>query len=168
LGKSDRKRNGILLLFHVPLYILDLIFPPPQKQSLQINYYQDLSFNSLQGEIPPTLFEIKGLQKLILGTNSLTGSLPDTISKATSLQRLSVSHNALSGHIPSAIGGMKAILSLLLNDNQFSGTIPKEFYSELPLVAAVDLSNNNLTGHITEDILTTATKGSLAYFSIEG
>src|SRR5690349_3541825 len=108
------------------------------------------------------------MQKLILGSNTLSGPLPEGIKNAISLSKLSLSHNLLSGAIPSAIGGLKSIQSLLMDNNRFSGEIPLEIYTQLPGLAAVDLSNNDLSGAITQDILAMSTNGSLAFFNVEG
>ena len=55
-----------------------------------------------------------------------------------------------------------------MDNNRFTGKIPIELYTQLPTLAAVDLSNNDLSGAVTEEILAIATNGSLAFFNVRG
>ncbi|XP_052165333.1 probable LRR receptor-like serine/threonine-protein kinase At1g56140 isoform X1 [Oryza glaberrima] len=50
--------------------------------------YLDLSFNSITGKIPPTLFNMSILESLFLGNNNLSGNLPDSIGPSLSTMNL--------------------------------------------------------------------------------
>ncbi|KAJ0806688.1 putative non-specific serine/threonine protein kinase [Helianthus annuus] len=75
-------------------------------RDLQFSIQQDLHkliamMNTLVGEIPSKIGQMKELQILDLSSNNLRGGLPSSMSQMTLLNYLDVSYNSLSGRIPS-------------------------------------------------------------------
>ncbi|KAI3450189.1 hypothetical protein Pfo_006854 [Paulownia fortunei] len=61
-----------------------------------------LSFahNNLQGSIPQSLGDLRGLESLDLSNNNLSGSIPKSLEKLNYIQYFDLSHNRLEGEIP--------------------------------------------------------------------
>ncbi|CAN1134145.1 Probable inactive receptor kinase At3g08680, partial [Linum perenne] len=62
----------------------------------------DLSFNSLDGDIPSTLQNARELARLRLEGNALTGPIPDGLN-VDELKQFNVSYNQLNGSIPKTL-----------------------------------------------------------------
>ncbi|KAI3706303.1 hypothetical protein L6452_23940 [Arctium lappa] len=92
-------------------------------RSLSLYSFLDLSDNTISGEIPALLGNLKGLKAL------------------------NISHNNISGHIPVSFGNLKGVESLDLSHNTISGLIP-ESLAKLDELTVLDVSNNRLTGKI--------------------
>nr|XP_043620086.1 receptor-like protein 6 [Erigeron canadensis] len=85
----------------------------------------DLSSNKFEGQIPPSLQELRGLESLNL------------------------SNNDLSGRVLTSLGNLKNLESLDLSQNMLTGKIPQELL-KLGFLAIVNVSNNLLDGHIPQ------------------
>ncbi|ESR61929.1 hypothetical protein CICLE_v10018217mg [Citrus x clementina] len=105
-----------------------------------------LSSNSFSGHIPPSLSNLHQLTDVDLGSNSLDGQFPD-IMNLTRISRLDISNNQLTGSIPSHGSGLQNLAVLRLYNNTLSGTIPSWLFT-LPLLRDIDLSDNQLNGHL--------------------
>ncbi|XP_022743922.1 probable LRR receptor-like serine/threonine-protein kinase IRK [Durio zibethinus] len=129
----------------------------------------DFGANQLSGDIPPWMGE--RLSKLIifsLHTNKFNGTIPKQLCNLSSLQILDLSHNKLSGDIPSCINNLNAMASRNKSDNKiFYKTSKGSFFEDillvmkgrvvdysttLKLVKTMDLSDNNLSGEIPEEV----------------
>ncbi|CAI0438856.1 unnamed protein product [Linum tenue] len=78
------------------------------------------------------MFGLRGLEYLNLSYNSLDGEIPN-LEKMWSLRALDLSHNALSGEIPQNISNLQDLAVLNLSFNSFSGSVPKnESYKRFP------------------------------------
>ncbi|KAI5069387.1 hypothetical protein GOP47_0015688 [Adiantum capillus-veneris] len=134
--------------------------------------YLDVSYNTLQGVIPPTLANCSALQHLDLSYNGLRGSIPAALPlSCRNLTFFSVIYAmTLSGSLPSEFGLLSRLESLLLEGNNFSGSplpillncsalrtihfygnvfegrIPSEFGSRLPNLSDLVLGNNSFSG----------------------
>ncbi|KAG7023757.1 Leucine-rich repeat receptor-like protein CLAVATA2, partial [Cucurbita argyrosperma subsp. argyrosperma] len=85
----------------------------------------DLSNNLLHGSIPEGLFSLEGLQYLNLSYNSLEGQLPG-LENMQSVRALDLSHNYLSGEIPGNISILEDLTLLDLSYNCFSGLVSEK------------------------------------------
>ncbi|KAF3519282.1 hypothetical protein DY000_02062492 [Brassica cretica] len=103
----------------------------------------DISSNGLTGVIPSWIGELH-LRALQVSNNSLEGEIPISLFNLSALQLLDLSANNLSGDIPPHVNSFK--VALLLQDNHLSGEIP----GTLQNVSVLDLRNNRLSGNIPE------------------
>ncbi|KAG6695857.1 hypothetical protein I3842_09G118000 [Carya illinoinensis] len=118
--------------------------------------------------------EIVGLPRN-LASCSFWGSIPSSIGKWSSSQELFLSKNQMNGSISETIGNLSMLVSLYLDYNFWEGALTEAHFqnlsrleamilsvsdfrpcSQLPsilsLVHSLDLSNNNLSGEIPDNI----------------
>ncbi|GAU46793.1 hypothetical protein TSUD_268540 [Trifolium subterraneum] len=142
----------------------------PSLRNLSILETMDLGNNRLSGVIP-TWFgkDFPFLRILILRSNAFSGELSLEFSKMGSLQVLDLARNDFSGHIPPSLGDLKAI-GQVQKENRYLlyGKYEGHYYEEsleiytkdqmlrytktLSLVTCIDLSDNNLSGNIPNEI----------------
>lgn len=126
--------------------------------------------NNLRGRIPPDLWTLTSLERLVLYDDGLSGTIPPEVGHLTDLKELTIDadlacslppeignlrdlevlwlgHGNLSGPIPPEIGRITGLEQLSLPDNALSGPIPPEL-GRLPNLKELDLANNTLTGTI--------------------
>ncbi|OMO68599.1 hypothetical protein COLO4_29563 [Corchorus olitorius] len=132
----------------------------------------DLSENKFQGEVPREISNCKNLVVLNLWGNNFTGSIPSQIGSISTLEALFLGGNRFSRVIPESLLNLKNLASLDLSRNSFGGQIQEIFgrftqlkslvlqgnsytggiYSSgihrLPNISNLDLSYNNLSGHL--------------------
>jgi Leucine-rich repeat (LRR) protein len=84
----------------------------------------NLSGNSISGEIPIELTNLRGIQLLNMSRNNLSGGIPEDIVNLKFLESLDLSWNKLSGTIPPSISNLIFLSSLNLSHNLLSGEIP--------------------------------------------
>lgn len=82
--------------------------------------------NSLLGEIPPSIGQLKKLEVLDLSGNLLIGVLPKELGQLESLEVLKLDNNLMEGAIPAELGQLENLRVLNLSVNLFSGRIPTE------------------------------------------
>ena len=109
-----------------------------------------LSRNSLSGNLPEELVELRNLEWLYLWGNQLSGSIPKELGNLTNLIRLSLNSNQFSGSIPKELGNLTNLTHLDLRDNQLSGSIPKEF-GNLTNLTRLSLHTNQFSGSIPKE-----------------
>ena len=107
--------------------------------------------NSLSGQIPESINDLKYLELLDLHNNNLIGDIPSTVGQLNNLHTLDFSYNNLSDSIPIELGQLKNLVSLELHANHISGTIPSELFHMVNL-EHLDLGANNLIGPIPTNI----------------
>ncbi|KAL7261970.1 hypothetical protein ACSBR1_000378 [Camellia fascicularis] len=156
------------------LYFLDL-------SHNQIYGVLDLSENEITGSIPTRMAEwFPYLFVLTLRSNKLDGAIPPEVCHLTSLQVLDLAHNNLSGAIPWCINNftsmaLKKYSSYPIRyvfpvtvDNRFQhfddgyfidnallvtkGSV-YQYDKILSLVVSMDLSNNNISGNIPDELI---------------
>ncbi|KAF2911737.1 hypothetical protein DAI22_11g203030 [Oryza sativa Japonica Group] len=104
--------------------------------------------NFLSGQIPDTLVNLKNLSILSLSGNKLSGEIPQSIGKLEQLTKFYLQENDLTGQIPSSLARCTYLTKLNLSRNYLTGSIPSELFSIPTLSEGLDISYNQLTGHI--------------------
>ncbi|XP_068639576.1 receptor-like protein EIX2 [Aristolochia californica] len=126
----------------------------------------DLSGNEFSGSLPRWIgVRLSNLRILQLRSNMFSGTIPELWNLGY-LQVLDVSHNRLTGAIPRGITNLAAMRTNHVTNNtlgygsnyykenvdvSYNGFV-YEFTSTLSLVIALDISNNNLSGTIPEEV----------------
>nr|XP_023877739.1 receptor-like protein EIX2 [Quercus suber] len=133
----------------------------------------DIAKNDFVGSIPSWIgHRLSSLVILNLHSNNFQGYIPEELCSLTSLQILDFSHNKLSGRIPRCVHNFSAMATSENSDYPFSlynyftryNSVPfesqsvvikgkdLEYSTTLQLVKIIDLSNNNLSGEIPEEV----------------
>ncbi|XP_062223819.1 protein STRUBBELIG-RECEPTOR FAMILY 8-like isoform X2 [Phragmites australis] len=105
----------------------------------------DVSFNSIAGEIPPTL--PPNVEYLNLAANKFEGNIPPSLPWLHSLKYLNFSYNRLSGVIGDVFVNMDSLETMDLSFNNFSGDLPRSF-SQLNNLHYLYLQHNEFTGSV--------------------
>ncbi|KAL4634630.1 hypothetical protein ACB092_04G214000 [Castanea dentata] len=134
----------------------------------------DVAKNDFVGSIPSWIgHRLSRLVILHLHSNNFHGYIPEELCSLTSLQILDLSHNNLFGSIPKCVHNFSAMATSNSLDYPFvSFSRSTEYSSEpiesqlvaikgkyleysttLQLVKIIDLSNNNLSGEIPEEVM---------------
>ncbi|XP_023749485.2 receptor-like protein EIX1 [Lactuca sativa] len=136
----------------------------------------NLGANNFSGNVPVWIGEnLSGLYVLILRSNNFFGTIPLQLCRLPNLQVLDLSMNNLHGSIPSCLSN----LTSMLHQGGFSQDVSletfvkntsygwgkyvdhamiewqgdeHEFFNTLKLLKSIDLSSNNLTGQIPNEI----------------
>ncbi|CBI20272.3 unnamed protein product, partial [Vitis vinifera] len=125
----------------------------------------DLSWNHLDGSIPPWIGEMENLFYLDFSNNSLTGRIPKSLTELKSLifTKCNSSNITTSAGIPlyvkrnQSANGLQYNQvssfppSIFLSNNRINGTIWPEI-GKLKQLHVLDLSRNNITGTIPDSI----------------
>ncbi|XP_076884908.1 receptor-like protein EIX2 [Bidens hawaiensis] len=133
--------------------------------------FLNLGANKFSGYVPGWIGErLSGLYALILTSNKFTGTIPSQLCQLVNLQILDLSMNKLHGAIPSCLNNLTSMVQngLVVNQNVHSFNISgaeyddhsmikwqgslREFGSTLDLVKIINLSSNNLTGKIPDEL----------------
>ncbi|XP_057993912.1 receptor-like protein EIX1 [Hevea brasiliensis] len=121
----------------------------------------DLSENRLSGSIPAWMGNITSLLILHLRSNFLSSELPTQLCHLLKLHVLDLADNNLLGWIPQCLGNLSGMISDVppefVHLYQGHATLVAkgrelEYSSTLSLVKTIDLSANNLTGKVPEEI----------------
>ncbi|KAK7300381.1 hypothetical protein RJT34_11225 [Clitoria ternatea] len=131
----------------------------------------DLGENELSGPIPSWIGIGVPLLMLSLRRNYFTGTLPQNLCYLTGIQLLDLSANNLSGQILKCLKGFSTggvVMNLYIYNGDSSGGsfvqtfdliallmwkgVEQRFKNDLLILSSIDLSSNQLTGHIPEEI----------------
>ncbi|XP_062173084.1 receptor-like protein 6 [Alnus glutinosa] len=123
-----------------------------QWEELQHLEILDLSYNSLNGDIPISLFSLPSLQTLQLSNNQFSGQLKEFSNISSyKLEELDLSKNELEGTIPISIFQLRGLVILLLSSNNFDGSNLLVEYSgfnlsssHVPQIAWLGLASSKL------------------------
>jgi len=109
----------------------------------------DLSYNHLNGTIPPEIGDLTNLIVLSLWHNQLTGNIPSELGNLNNLEIFWLDNNQLVGNIPYELSNLTKMLSFWLANNQLSGEIPAGLFDNMPnLYYAAIYGNDSLTGDV--------------------
>ena len=157
---------------HLKLYSNGLDGAIPDLTGLANLEYLDLSYNSLSGEIPSSLYSLINLDRLYLNDNVLTGGVSSSIAELTQLTHIELQNNNLAGGIRFPQSPLQSInysnnqfsqfsspfgasfidlQYVYLNDNLISGDLPSGL-GLLPNIRQLNLANNQITGAIPEEL----------------
>ncbi|CAI9768671.1 unnamed protein product [Fraxinus pennsylvanica] len=81
--------------------------------------------NSLSGNIPAELGNLRLLRELDLNDNDFNGSIPSELSHLVNLEKLDMSGNHLTGEIPESLKKLHFLSALNVANNDLEGEIPK-------------------------------------------
>ncbi|XP_038977847.1 receptor-like protein EIX2 [Phoenix dactylifera] len=154
LGTLDLGHNGFIGT--IPTWI---------GESLLFLSILRLRSNKLVGNIPPNLSRLSVLQILDLANNNLSGTIPSSFENFTTMKVLQGTYGDISDYLyynENLQVTMKGrdnefsrflflVIAMDLSGNNLSGKIPEELANLLGLVS-LNLSGNHLTGEITEKI----------------
>jgi hypothetical protein len=132
-----------------------------------------VSSNSLSGSVPPCLGTLYRVTNFNVTDNALTGPIPSTFPYLTSLLSLYISSNYFTGTVPDLydcrlmkyldisnnfltgrmkFAGIPSLLTLFAGTNMFVGDLDDIVNSSAVYLTNVDVSNNELTGSLPEEI----------------
>ncbi|KAK4582391.1 hypothetical protein RGQ29_025532 [Quercus rubra] len=103
----------------------------------------DLGYNSLEGNIPDSLFSLPSLQILQLSNNQFSGRLEFNVSSHL-LNTLDLSSNNLEGPVPTSFFELQGLKFLSLSSNNFNGSLQLNKIQQLRNLSNLDLSFNSL------------------------
>ncbi|KAM3754646.1 hypothetical protein ACB098_03G181900 [Castanea mollissima] len=123
----------------------------------------DLSRTNLFGELPNSISNLKSMNCLNLDSSNFSRPIPPSIGNLSQLTYLSLSYNNSHGQLPSTLGNLKSLNYLNLDSKNINSTLPKfsslsmsscnltefpDFLKAQNELKSLDLSNNNIEGHI--------------------
>ena len=104
----------------------------------------DVSRNELEGQLPATLSNNRGLVTLKAWGNHLNGSIPAALGRCVNLQQLDVSYNRLQGTLPDSLGQLQQLRYFNASGNFLTGALPTSLVA-LPQLRGLGLSSNYLS-----------------------
>ncbi|MCD7446607.1 hypothetical protein HAX54_010799 [Datura stramonium] len=137
LGNLRALKSMKFYKWHPNYYHFSYVFTPKMelvKKGTKMTYtftidqvnLIDLSFNSLNGEIPNEITGLTALGTLNLSWNQLSGRIPEDIGIMQQLETLDLSSNHLSGSIPLSMTSITTLSYLNLSYNNLGGSIPSQ------------------------------------------
>ncbi|KEH16826.1 LRR receptor-like kinase [Medicago truncatula] len=159
LGHGENSFNSSILQWIVNvckvLTHLDLSFNSLQQNipndigNMVFLQYLDLSFNELQGSIPKSFSSMCQLKKLDLSYNKLSGQLSHNIQQLccahNGLQELDLGDNPFESQPIPDISCFSSLDTLSLRNTNIVGILPKSFF-HMPFLGTLDFSHNHLNG----------------------
>ncbi|MDC8001593.1 Two component regulator three Y domain protein [Aequorivita todarodis] len=104
-------------------------------------------FNNIDGTLPASLGQLKGLKKLELSFNPISGNIPAELGNLENLEVLALNGTEIQGNIPAELGKLSHLKQLHLSSNKLSGTVP-ESLGNLSEIEVFNVFDNNLSGKL--------------------
>lgn len=121
-----------------------------QWESLLTLLNIDLGYNSLEGNIPSSLFALPSIQKLQLSNNQFSGQLMGSFNATLHmLDTVDLSNNNIGGELPMFIWKLQGLKYLSLSSNNFSGSLHINLACQLKNLSYLDLSYNRFSINAT-------------------
>ncbi|KAF5733319.1 putative Leucine-rich repeat receptor protein kinase EXS precursor [Tripterygium wilfordii] len=121
-GEEDSIDRSYLEL---PVFVM--VTTKSNQQYNQLSHFPPaiyLRSNSLSGDIPIEISQLKRLHVLDLSNNNFSGIIPEEMSKLTNMEKLDLSGNLLSGEIPTSLISLTFLSSFNVASNDLQGSIP--------------------------------------------
>lgn len=115
--------------------------------------------NFEEGEILPSIGNLKNLTWLYMAKCNLRGEIPSSVFELTSLGTLDFSQNQISGKLSKEISKLHNLFKIELYQNNLTGEIPPEL-ANLTHLREIDISRNHMTGKIPPEL------GNLKNFTV--
>ncbi|CAN0841104.1 Receptor-like protein Cf-9 homolog [Linum grandiflorum] len=123
----------------------------------------ELNSCNFTGAVPSSMDNLTELRRLDFYGNHFSGPLPSLQDSSNKIELLDFSSNNFSGTIPISYGHFNNLVMLRLRNNHLRGQIPRFLFSgngkskgnissEFEGLGYLDLSSNNITGHIPPSI----------------
>nr|XP_018626076.2 LRR receptor-like serine/threonine-protein kinase EFR [Nicotiana tomentosiformis] len=125
---------------------------PPNLEKCRKLQLLSLYENEFIGTIPRELANLTALRGLALGSMHLEGEIPVELGYLKKLQQLDLSENEFIGSVPASILNMSTLLILALGSNRFSGTLPSDLGRGMQNLEEFYIGGNNLSGFISPSI----------------
>lgn len=112
----------------------------------------EVGTNNLTGSIPQEFGRLNQLQSLQLADTQLSGTIPSSLGNCSSLTILVLRDSRLVGSLPPELANLTALQALYLDRNRLEGSLSALPWDRLKSLAALDLSENILSGTIPESL----------------
>ncbi|CAD5332708.1 unnamed protein product [Arabidopsis thaliana] len=117
--------------------------------------YLDLAANSFAGDIPKNIGRISKLKVLNVYMSEYDGTFPSEIGDLSELEelRLALNDKFTPAKLPTEFGKLKKLKYMWLEEMNLIGEISAVVFENMTDLKHVDLSVNNLTGRIPDEIV---------------
>lgn len=119
-----------------------------------------LTSSKMSGVIPESIGKLTKMNMIAFGDCQFRGPLPASLANLTNLVLINLTNNPIGGEIPEWFSKFTMIKDLRMAKCQFTGKIPVSFFPStkggtdgLPKLQNLDLSFNELTGEVPEQIV---------------
>ncbi|KAF7006129.1 hypothetical protein CFC21_021194 [Triticum aestivum] len=159
-----------LQLLNISLNRIKRQLPPNISSMFPKLWILDVSHNNISGVVPSSLCNIGRIQIMDLSNNNFVGQVPSCLfTNCSALNILKLSNNNLGGTILDRASNLSFLSEIYLDNNKFEGTLPRNLSGNvrvmdlhgnkmsgevdislwnLPLLEALSLARNSLSGHI--------------------
>ncbi|KAB1223416.1 Receptor-like protein 12 [Morella rubra] len=103
---------------------------------------------SIKGHVVDLVNVLTVFTSIDFSCNNFDGPLPEELGGLKLLHLLNLSHNVFTSKIPPSLGKLTCLESLDLSTNKLTGKIPLELADGLIFLSVLNLSFNQLTGHV--------------------